>query len=133
MTVQIVVTIDVPDLETGIAFYRDGLGFEERTRPFPTFVVTTNGKAQIGLMQKEAGTRPAPPSDDIRHYERHWTPVHADFHVDEFAATLADLKRARATIEQELGDGALPEIAFCADPFGHGFCLIGPRPDAQDG
>ncbi len=124
---QIVVTIDVPDLEQGLAFYGDALGFTERVRPFPTFVVMTNGKAQIGLMQKDAGTRPAPGSDDIRTYERHWTPVHADFHVEDFAGTLERLEKAGATVEERKGGGPLPEIAFCADPFGHGFCLIGPR------
>ncbi|TNE58408.1 MAG: glyoxalase [Sphingomonadales bacterium] len=126
---HIVVTIDVPNLDQGIAFYRDALGFEERVRPLPSFVIMTCGRAQIGLMQKDAGTRPAPGSDDTRTYERHWTPVHADFHVEDFAATLDAIKQAGGTAEQELGGGKLPEIAFCADPFGHGFCLIGPRPD----
>ncbi len=128
---HIVVTIDVPDLEAGVAFYRDGLGFEERVRPLPAYVVMTNGKAQIGLMQKDAGTKPAPKSEDTRSYERHWTPVHADFHVADFADALDRLRQAGATIEQELGGGDLPDIAFCADPFGHGFCLIGPRPGAK--
>ena len=125
---KIVVTIDVPELESGIAFYRDGLGFEERARPFPTFAVMSDGKAQIGIMQKDAGTKPAPGSGDVRTYDRHWTPVHADFHVEDFSTALARLRAAGAKIEHELGGGELPEIAFCADPFGHGFCLIGPRP-----
>ena len=75
---HIVVTIDVPDLDQGIAFYRDALGFEERVRPLPNFVIMTNGKARIGLMRKDAGTKPAPGSGDVRDYARHWTPVHAD-------------------------------------------------------
>ena len=133
MAMRIVITIDVPDLEAGVAFYRDALGFEERVRPFPTFVVMTNDRAQIGIMQKYAGTRPAPGSEDVRSYERHWTPVHADFHVDDFAGTLARLRAAGATVEEELGGGDLPPIAFCADPFGHGFCLIGPRPVGGEG
>lgn len=128
---HIVVTIDVPDLDQGIAFYRDALGFEERVRPLPNFVIMTNGKARIGLMQKDAGTRPAPGSDDIRDYARHWTPVHADFHVEEFEETLAAIVRAGGRAEQKAGGGALPDVAFCSDPFGHGFCLIGPRPEAS--
>ncbi len=124
---HLVMTIDVPDLERGIAFYRDALGFEERVHPFPGFVIMTCGNAQIGLMQKEAGTKPAPGSDDIRTYDRHWTPVHVDFHVEDFAGTLERLEAAGATIEERRGGGSLPDIAFCADPFGHGFCLIGPR------
>jgi hypothetical protein len=37
-----------------------------------------------------------PGSDDIRRYDRHWTPVHIDFHVDDFEAVLARALKARA-------------------------------------
>lgn len=59
-----------------------------------------------------------------RHYGRHWTPVHIDFHVDEFKAALRNAVEAGAIQENlfELKDR--PAVALCSDPFGHGFCLI---------
>jgi catechol 2,3-dioxygenase-like lactoylglutathione lyase family enzyme len=33
------ISIDVPDLEQGLGFYRDVFGFEETSRPFPGLVV----------------------------------------------------------------------------------------------
>ena len=125
---QIVVTIDVPDLDQGIAFYHDALGFEERVRPLSNFAVMTNGRARIGIIQKDAGTHPATGSDDIRSYERHWTPVHADFHVEDFERAVDAVERAGGKFEQKAGGGSLPDVAFCSDPFGHGFCVIGPSP-----
>ncbi|MEZ5681873.1 MAG: VOC family protein [Erythrobacter sp.] len=124
---HVVATIDVPDLASGIAFYSDALGISERVRPFPIFVVMTNGDARIGLMQKDEGTRPAPGSSDVRSYARHWTPVHLDFHVKDIDATLAAIQASGGVIEQHAGGGNLPRVAFCCDPFGHGFCVIGPR------
>jgi predicted enzyme related to lactoylglutathione lyase len=62
-----------------------------------------------------------------RRYERHWTPVHIDFHVDDFEIALAKVLDAGATCEQRFEGGARPAIAFCSDPFGNGFCIVGPR------
>ena len=33
------VSIDVPDLEDGLRFYRDALGLPEVARPIPTYVI----------------------------------------------------------------------------------------------
>ena len=122
------VSIDVPDLEDGLAFYRDALGLAEVARPVPTYVILKCGDAQIGLIEKAAGSRPAQGSDDVRRYERHWTPVHIDFHVDDFEAILASAVNAGAKIEQQFAGGAHSPIAFCSDPFGNGFCVLGPSP-----
>lgn len=119
------VTIDVPNLEDGLRFYRDGLGLVEVARPIATYVVLACGDAQIGLIEKAAGTKPARGSDDVRRYERHWTPVHIDFHVDDFRATLARAVAAGAKCEQKFEGGPRPPIAFCSDPFGNGFCIVG--------
>jgi catechol 2,3-dioxygenase-like lactoylglutathione lyase family enzyme len=119
------VTIDVPKLDEGLKFYRDALGLPEVARPFPTYVVLKCGDASIGLMEKAAGSKPAPGSDDVRRYERHWTPVHIDFHVEDFDAFLAKALAAGAICEQKYEIAGRPPIAFCADPFGNGFCVIG--------
>ena len=76
-------------------------------------------------MEKAAGTQPAKGSDDVRRYERHWTPVHIDFHVDDFEPTLAAALAAGAICEQRFEVAGRPPIAFCSDPFGNGFCIVG--------
>ena len=43
------VTIDVPDLDEGLAFYRAAFGFEEAARPFATYAVLKAGAAELGL------------------------------------------------------------------------------------
>lgn len=119
------VTIDVPKLEDGLRFYRDALGLTEIARPMPTYALLSCGGAQIGLMEKAAGTKPAKGSDDVRRYERHWTPVHIDFHVDDFDATLAQAQDAGAICEHRFEVPGRPPIAFCSDPFGNGLCIVG--------
>jgi len=119
------VTIDVPHLDEGLRFYGDALGLVEIARPVPTYAILKCGKSQIGIAEKTAGTKPAKGSDDIRRYERHWTPVHIDFHVDDFEGTLAKALNAGAKCEDKYSMAGRPPIAFCSDPFGNGFCIIG--------
>ena len=119
------VSIDVPRLDDGLRFYRDGLGFAEIARPVPTYAILECGNAQIGLIEKPAGSKPAKASDEVRRYERHWTPVHVDFHVDDFEAFLARAVKAGAQCEQKFEVVGRPPIAFCSDPFGNGFCVVG--------
>src|SRR5262249_28042448 len=82
------VSIDVPRLDDGLAFYRDALGLPEIARPVPIYVILQCETSQMGLMENPAGSIPATGSDDVRRYERHWTPVHIDFQVDDFEAFL---------------------------------------------
>jgi predicted enzyme related to lactoylglutathione lyase len=119
------VSIDVPKLADGLAFYRDAFGLAEVARPIATYAILKCGDAQIGIMEKPAGTKPAKGSDDVRRYERHWTPVHIDFHVADFQAALARALEAGATCEQKFEVPGRPPIAFCSDPFGNGFCIVG--------
>jgi len=119
------VSIDVPKLDDGLRFYRDALGLTEIARPIATYAILKCGEAQIGIMEKPAGTKPAKRSDDVRRYERHWTPVHIDFHVDDFEPALARALGAGAMCEQKFEVPGRPPIAFCSDPFGNGFCIVG--------
>lgn len=119
------VSIDVPRIEDGLRFYRDALGLSEIARPVPTYVILKCGESEIGLIEKSAGSTPAPGSDDVRRYERHWTPVHIDFHVDDFEGVLEKALKAGAKCEQKFAGGPHPPIAFCSDPFGNGFCVVG--------
>jgi predicted enzyme related to lactoylglutathione lyase len=120
------VSVDVPNLEEGLHFYCNAFDLTERARPIATYAILKCGEAQIGIMEKPAGTKPARGSDDIRRYDRHWTPVHIDFHVDDFQASLARALNAGAKCEQKFDMPGRPSIAFCSDPFGNGFCIVGP-------
>jgi catechol 2,3-dioxygenase-like lactoylglutathione lyase family enzyme len=125
------VTIGVPQLDEGLRFYRDALGLVEVARPVATYVILKcGGSSQIGLIEKRAGTKPAKGSDDVRRYVRHWTPVHIDFHVDDFEGVLVNVLNAGAKCEQKFQGGERPSIAFCSDPFGNGFCIIEKKADA---
>ena len=123
------VSIDVPKLEDGLRFYREAFGLAEIARPVATYAILNCGDRHIGMIEKPAGTKPAIGSNDIRRYDRHWTPVHIDFHVDDFAAVLAQALRAGAMCEQKFELAGRPPIAFCSDPFGNGFCIVGKQND----
>jgi predicted enzyme related to lactoylglutathione lyase len=125
------VSIDVPTLADGLSFYGEAFGFVESARPVEGYAVLICGDAEIGLIEKAAGTHPAKGSSDIRRYERHWTPVHIDFYVDDFDNVLANALDAGAQCEQKFDGGEHPPAAFCSDPFGNGFCIIGKKSDSS--
>jgi predicted enzyme related to lactoylglutathione lyase len=105
------------------------LGLSEIARPVPTYAILECGSGRVGLFEKPAGSKPAKGSDEVRRYQRHWTPVHIDFHVDDFEGVLAKAVSAGALCEQKFqGGGGRPPIAFCSDPFGNGFCIVGTAP-----
>ena len=120
------VSIDVPKLDEGLRFYREAFGFVETARPVDGYAVLKCGDSEIGLLAK-AGTNPAKGSDDVRQYDRHWTPVHIDFYVEDFDVVLDNALNAGAKCEQRFEGGEHPPVAFCSDPFGNGFCVIGKK------
>jgi predicted enzyme related to lactoylglutathione lyase len=122
--ISVSVSVDVPILEDGIRFYGQAFGFEKVAEPYPGVAVLRVEGAQLLLLAKRAGTSPCPTPGITRHYDRHWTPVHIDIHVDEFKSALARAINAGAIQEQLFEVPGRPAVAFCCDPFGHGFCLI---------
>jgi predicted enzyme related to lactoylglutathione lyase len=123
------VSIDVPDTERGARFYKEAFGFSTVAEPYPGVVVMKAGGMTITLLEKREDTKPSPDARDVRHYDRHWTPVHLDFHVDDLATALERALKAGARKEQQFDHPDHGSAAFCADPFGHGFCLLERRPD----
>jgi predicted enzyme related to lactoylglutathione lyase len=121
------VSIDVPDLQQGLRFYEQAFGFSKLAQPAPGVAVLKTGGATLCLLEKRAGSRPSPHTTELRRYERHWTPVHLDIHVDDLKAALARALAAGAKQEQLFENADHGSAAFCSDPFGHGFCLIGRR------
>lgn len=124
---SISVSVDVPNLEEGVAFYSQAFGFTKVAAPVPGVVVLKAGAAILCLLQKAAGTQPSPTSSERRRYERHWTPVHLDVHVEDLKSALARALAAGAKQEQIFENAEHGSAAFCSDPFGHGFCLLEER------
>ena len=118
------VSIDVPNLAEGVRFYSSAFGFSKASEPVPGVVVLRAGDSELCLLEKSAGSRASSFSEETRHYERHWTPVHLDIHVEDLEAALANALAAGARREQVIGNPEHGSVAFCSDPFGHGFCLI---------
>lgn len=121
------VSIDVPELEAGLRFYGRVFGFVEQARPFPTMAVLDANNVSVCMHEKASGSRSSTAGEAKRHYERHWTPVHLDLHVHDFDAVLDEVRAAGGTIENEFRDQGPMPVAFCGDPFGNGFCVIGER------
>lgn len=119
------VSIDVPNLDEGLRFYAAVFGFVERSRPFPTMAVLDANNVSVCMHEKPAGTKSSARSEERRHYERHWTPVHLDIHVEDFDAVLERVRTEGGVIENEFRSEGPKPAAFCGDPFGNGFCVIG--------
>ena len=86
-----------------------------------------NVNFSICLLEKHTGTQPCINTQELRHYERHWTPVHIDFYVDDLELALANALKAGALKEQYFENPEHGSVAMCSDPFGNGFCLIEKR------
>ena len=121
---DLLLNIDVPDVEGGIAFYTAALGLRVGRRFDADFVELIGRDAPIYLLRKDPGTPIGPTGGETRRYERHWSPVHADFVVDDIDAAIARATAAGAIREGETCDAPYGRLAMFADPFGHGFCLI---------
>jgi predicted enzyme related to lactoylglutathione lyase len=124
MTITASISIDVPSLAQGVAFYSAAFGFSRKSEPVPGVTVLHGLNIELCLLEKPAGSRPSPNTNDRRTYERHWTPVHLDFHVEDLHAALQRVEALGARREQVFENPEHGSAAFCSDPFGHGFCLL---------
>lgn len=120
-------SIDVPDFAAGLGFYQTVFGWTETVRPFPTMAVLDAGNLTVCMHQKDACTESSPGSGDQRRYSRHWTPVHMDIHVENFEPCLRAIADAGGMVEKVYRSEGPRLVAFCSDPFGNGFCVLGPR------
>jgi predicted enzyme related to lactoylglutathione lyase len=118
----LLLNIDVPDVEAGVAFYTAAFDLKVGRRFGTGFVELLGWPATVYLLAKDPGTIGA--GGDLRRYSRHWTPVHADIVVDNVDAAVARAVAAGAKLEAPAKDAAYGRIAMLADPFGHGFCLL---------
>ncbi len=123
--VQLFVNVDVDDLDRAIEFYRVALGLSLNRRLFNDTVAEMLGASSpLYLLRKAAGSAASAVSPALRDYRRHWTPVHIDIVVDDVDAAVERARRAGASLEGGVQAYDWGTIAFMADPFGHGFCLL---------
>ncbi len=120
----LLINIDVPDLAAGERFYTSALGLTAARRFDDDIVELTGCEAPIYLIAKPAGMAIGPGGGDFRRYNRHWTPVHADFAVTNLDDAVRQAIAAGAVQEGETLDLPYGRQAMFADPFGNGFCLI---------
>ena len=80
--------------------------------------------ASIYLLVKSPGTSASDTTSHRRSYQRHWTPVHLDFVVEEIEPTVQRAVLAGARLEQPIATHKWGKLALMADPFGHGFCFV---------
>jgi predicted enzyme related to lactoylglutathione lyase len=119
---SLLINIDVPDAEAGVRFYTAAFGLEVGRRFGKDFVELLGWEAPVYILTKNPGTVGA--GDDLRRYERHWTPFHLDVVVEDVDGAVARAVAAGAKLESPAKDAPYGRIAMLADPFGHGFCLL---------
>jgi lactoylglutathione lyase len=121
---NVLINIDVDDLAKAIAFYENAFGLK-LVRSLGEFAVEMTGvSSPVFLLLKTEGSKPSPACEERRHYRRHWTPVHLDFVVTDLRAAIARATTAGASQEGDVESYPWGQIAYLADPFGHGMCLV---------
>jgi catechol 2,3-dioxygenase-like lactoylglutathione lyase family enzyme len=127
---EVRICIDVDDMARAVAFYTEGLGLQVGRRFKSDFVEILGAGSPIDLLFNAPGTRPIASStsgagsEAVRHYGRHWTPVHLDFVVEDIEAAVARLQQYGAVLEMPVAERVWGRIAGLADPFGHGLDLL---------
>jgi predicted enzyme related to lactoylglutathione lyase len=121
---HLLINLDVDDLDKAVAFYGSAFALKVGRR-FGGFGVEMLGaSAPIHLLLKAPGTPASSTTSQCRSYERHWTPVHLDFVVDDIEAAVRKAVSAGASLEGPEAVHAWGKLAPMADPFGHGFCFV---------
>lgn len=122
---ELLVNIDVSDLDEAIRFYERAVGLRLGRRLFEGAVTEMLGaSSSIYLMAKPPRSSPSAHTSQLRDYQRHWTPVHLDFVVEDLASAIERAVKAGATLEGEPQSFSWGHQAVMSDPFGHGLCLV---------
>jgi predicted enzyme related to lactoylglutathione lyase len=122
---NLLVNIDVDDLDKGITFYESALDLRLGRRLFDgTVAEMVGGSSTVYLLTRPSGSSASPAISLSRDYQRHWTPVHLDFEVEDVEASVQRALAAGAKLESEIQTFVWGRIAMMSDPFGHGFCLL---------
>jgi predicted enzyme related to lactoylglutathione lyase len=122
--VTFLVNLDVGDLEKAVCFYTAAFGLKVGRRLGAFGIELLGGPAPIYLLVKAPGTPASNSAAQRRSYQRHWTPLHLDFVVEEIEAAVERAVAAGARLEQPITTHKWGKLALMADPFGHGFCFV---------
>jgi predicted enzyme related to lactoylglutathione lyase len=121
---NLLVNIDVNDLDEAVRFYCSTFGLTVGRRFGDAGRELLGAAAPIYLLAKPDATPIAEGVDARRTYQRHWTPVHLDFVVDDIESVAERAMAAGARLEAPVSARRWGKLALLADPFGHGFCLV---------
>jgi predicted enzyme related to lactoylglutathione lyase len=121
---QFLANIDVDDLDKAISFYQSVFKLKMGRRFGASGVEMLGSSAPIYLLLKAAGTAPTSAAAVIRSYDRHWTPIHLDFVVEDIQSAVQHALNAGARLEAPISTSTWGKLALMADPFGHGFCFV---------
>ncbi|HEX6992625.1 MAG TPA: VOC family protein [Gammaproteobacteria bacterium] len=121
---DVLINIDVDDLAGAERFYCAAFGLSPGRRFGELGVELLGAAAPIYLLAKPAGSAATEAARDTRRYDRHWTPVHLDFVVDDIEAATWKAVAEGAVLEAPISAHEWGKLARLADPFGHGLCLV---------
>jgi predicted enzyme related to lactoylglutathione lyase len=121
---NLLVNLDVDDLGKAIHFYSSAFELTVGRRFGTSGVVLLGSSAPIYLLLISGGTRASDTTSQRRSYERHWTPVHLDFVVEDIESAVQKAIAFGARLEKPIATHKWGKLALMADPFGHGFCFV---------
>lgn len=75
-------------MDQAVQFYTEALGCDV-TRAGDETTLLSAGEMSVFLLKRDVEAKPFDGSKSGRSYERHWTPAHLDFSVDDFDAVVA--------------------------------------------
>ena len=119
---KIIINIDVPALAPAIDFYTRALGLRHTRTLDDDVAELTGASATLYLLQKGEGTAAVKAPPIARGYQRHWTPVHLDFVVEDIHAAVAKVRELGGTAEEPT-ESPSGWSAECRDDQGTLFCL----------
>lgn len=121
---QVLINIDVDSLERATDFYCRAFDLRVGRRLGEAVVELLGASSVIYLLARAEGSAPFEFTSQTRSYQRHWSPIHLDFVVEDIEASVQKAGSAGATIERPVETFDWGRLALLADPFGHGFCLV---------
>ena len=121
---DLLINLDVDNLDNAIAFYSTVFQLRVGRRFGAGAVEMLGSSAPIYLLAKAAGTPVSSATTGRRFYERHWTPIHLDFVVDDIESAVQKAITGGALLEGAITTHKWGRLALMADPFGHGFCFV---------
>ena len=121
--IDLLVNLDVDDLDKAAQFYSSVFGLRVGRRLGDFALEMLGCSSPIYLLEKSA-TSVAGTTSQARTYQRHWTPVHLDFVVDDIEAAVKRAVLEGALLEKPVQVFGWGKLALMADPFGHGFCFV---------